>query len=97
MALKKSAIISGLKRKGFRERKGKQHHIFLYLYVNGKMTNIRTKISHSNTKKGIQKAIIKKMAFQVGLSIKQFKELIECPLSYENYIKILKENGKIIF
>lgn len=78
-------------KKGFLKEDGDHH--YYHLYVDDKKTTVFTKLSHSKSE--VDEFILKMMAKQVKLNKKQFEDLINCPLSYEDYIKILTEN-KII-
>jgi len=85
--LKTLKIEKGLLRKGF--AKENSNHKFFHLFINNRRTNIYTKISHG--KKEIDDYLIGRMASQTGLTKNEFIDLIECPLSYEDYIKLLIE------
>lgn len=76
--------------KGFVSAKG--DHKFLELYFNGKYI-LHTKISHGE--KELESFHIGMMSRQCKLDKKNFIDLANCPLSKEEYIKILKENGVI--
>jgi len=84
-------IKRGLQRKGFRE--DNRDHKFYFLYLGDKRTSVRTKISHGETE--IDDGLIKLMAKQIHLTKDQFIDLVNCPLSYDEYIKILQEKGII--
>lgn len=81
-------VKGSLLRKGFIE--DNNDHKFYHLYVNDKRTSVRTKISHGETE--IDTFVLKQMAKQVCLNNDQFEDLINCPLSYNDYIEILIEN-----
>lgn len=81
-------VKGSLLRKGFIE--DNNDHKFYHLYVNDKKTAIRTKISHGEIE--IDSYILKQMAKQVRLTNELFEDLINCPLSYDNYITILIDN-----
>lgn len=89
--LKTIQINKALTRKGF-EKDDKDHHFYYYVYK-GKKTRIFTKYSHSSSEIG--DSLIKKMADQVKLDKEQFKELIQCTLSGEDYKKILEDKGLV--
>lgn len=90
--IKTNKIDGSLCRKGF-ERKNDADHVQYILYINGLKTRIRTKISHGENEIGDD--LISKMSRQLKLSKKQFLDLIECPLSKEEYVKLLQKNGEI--
>lgn len=89
--LKTIQINKALTKKGF--KKENKDHYFYYYTHNGKKTNIFTKFSHSSTEIG--ESLIKMMADQVHLEKDEFKKLIECTLSGEEYKKILINKGFI--
>lgn len=90
--VKTNKIDASLQKKGF-DKTNRDHNYYI-LYVEGKKTKIHTKISHSATE--IDDFLVKQMARQVRLDRKQFEDLIECPLSKEDYIEILKEKGEVV-
>jgi hypothetical protein len=84
-------VTSGLKKKGFVLEEG-DHHYF-QLYVNGKKEPIYTKISHGEREIGDK--LIGMMARQVGLNKRDFLDLVDCPLTLEDYLNLLRTAGKI--
>jgi hypothetical protein len=82
--------LTNLKKKGFLEVTG--DHKFLIFHYNGKEI-LHTKISHGA--KDLDDYLIKRMALQCNLDKNDFKKLVECPLSKEKYIELLKEKGLI--
>ncbi|MHB8566714.1 MAG: hypothetical protein ACYC9U_06400 [Nitrososphaerales archaeon] len=81
--------MDSLKKKGFELSQG--DHRFFVLYVNGKKTSVWTKVSHSG--KEINDNLIHAMSAQLRLDKKQFLDLIECPLSKEDYVHELTKQG----
>lgn len=88
---KANKVESSLKRKGFHQEPGK--HKFFVLYVGDKKTSINTHTSHCGQE--IDDYLINCMRKQLYLSKSQFLDLIDCPLSKDEYLSILRENGKI--
>jgi predicted RNA binding protein YcfA (HicA-like mRNA interferase family) len=84
-------VAAGLEKKGFIPRQG--DHTFYHLYVNGKKTIISTKISHGEREIGDK--LLGMMARQVGLSKRDFIDLVDCPLASEEYLKLLRVAKKI--
>lgn len=80
-------VRASLKRKGFKEEP--TDHNFYFLYVDGKRTTVNTHTSFNH--QDINDYLIDKMKKQLHLSKKDFARLIECPLKYDEYVKILKE------
>jgi hypothetical protein len=83
-------VISGLKTKGFVEdREG--HHIFLiYETLSGLKTDVRTRVSHQSSGGDIGDKLLAAMARQVRLSRRDFEQLVDCPLSRQEFEAKLK-------
>ncbi|MDI9349347.1 MAG: hypothetical protein QM537_05035 [Candidatus Symbiobacter sp.] len=90
MPRKQKKTETGLLNKGF-VRSDNDHHYFRYYTIDGRKTDILTKTSHGG--KDIQDDILSLMARQCKLSRKEFLDLIDCPLSREQYEKILTDKG----
>jgi hypothetical protein len=86
-------IRKGLLAKGFNQTK--THHEMYWLYIGDRKTSIRTRISHSESEYGDR--LLNQMAKQVGLDRTEFDDLIQCPLSKEQYIELLRSRGIIKF
>ena len=87
---KSKQVEKALEKKGF--IKVVTHHKRFYFNNNeGKRTEVRTYISHG--KKEINDYLIESMSKQTKLSKEQFINLINCPLSKDEYIEILKAQG----
>lgn len=84
-------VSSALERKGFERRESKD--AYFHLWVDGKKTPIFTKMSQGERE--IHDGLLGAMARQVRLRKAQFDDLIECPLSKEDYVGILREEGHI--
>ncbi len=76
-----------LKKKGFIDAPG--DHKRLEYYHNNRLI-LHTKISHGS-KKEIDDYLIKQMSVQCQLDKKQFIDLAKCPLSKDEYFKILSD------
>ena len=63
-------------------------HQYGWLLVNG--TKI-LRVHYSHGRGDIPGKVINKIRGQLKLSKRDFKDLIECPLTYEDYISILKQ------
>ncbi len=79
-------VEKSLKKKGFTKSNG--DHRYFEFYHNGKAV-LFTKTSHSSP--DVNDCLISLMAKQCKLSKSEFKDLINCPLSQADYIKILEE------
>jgi hypothetical protein len=81
-------IKQNLKRKGFilEER---DHSYYSYIAISGKKTEIWTKISHGSNQ-DISDDLLKHMSDQCKLSKADFLDLVDCPLTREQYEEKLK-------
>ena len=92
MASRKSdAIREALLSKGFRYRE--TDHTFLVLYVGGKQSSIRTKISHGIKEYGDD--LLAKMCHQVHLRKADLLSLVDCPMSHEQYVATVAASGHL--
>jgi hypothetical protein len=84
-------VANALVAKGSHERPG--DHKFYHLYVAGAKTRIWTKISHGNRE--IHDGLLCTMARQLRLTNRQFRDLVECPLTAEGFARLLRERGEV--
>jgi predicted RNA binding protein YcfA (HicA-like mRNA interferase family) len=84
-------VAQNLRRKGFKLDEGDHH--FYRLFVDGKNTGIRTKISHAE--KEVHDGLLAQMAKQTKLVKKEFLELVDCPMTVDQYLKLLRERGHL--
>ena len=91
MPKKAKDVTRALEKKGFRSREG--DHTFFRLYADGVKTTVRTKVSHGA--KEIHDGLLSAMAKQTHLRKKEFLRLIDCPLSEEEYLDLLRERDVI--
>ena len=84
-------VASGLQKKGFVAEHN--DHVFYTLYVNGVKTAVYTKISHGE--KEIVDPLLGVMARQLKIIKSQLVNLIECPLTQPEFLKILRAGGHI--
>ena len=94
MPRQKAKVESGLLSKGFQETQH-DHHYFIYFTKEGKKTTAKTKTSHTKKMKDIPDNLLSQMAKQCHLTKIQFLNLVDCPLSQEQYEKVLQEQGII--
>lgn len=91
MPRKAKDVSANLLRKGFQQREG--DHAFFRLYVAGKKTRVATKISHGE--KEIHDGLIAQMARDTKLVKSEFLELVDCPMTAERYIELMRERGHV--
>ena len=82
-------IAAALLKKGFEERL--THHKIFYTRIDGKISGVHTFLSHGI--KEYNADLLTKVRAQLHLSGKELDDLIHCPLSEENYVKLLIERG----
>lgn len=82
---------NNLKKKGFIDSTTKSiDHKRVEFFHNGKYV-LSTKVSHGN--KDIDNYLIKQMSVQCHLDKNDFMDLVKCPLSKEDFIQILDQQG----
>lgn len=86
---------AGLQAKGF-ERNASGDHISFHYKVDGKYTSVITHISHSRRVREISRDLLLLMRRQLKLDRSQeVKDLVECPMSIEDYNQILSSKSII--
>ena len=83
-------VIAALTRKGFVERGG--DHRFFILFIDGRKTRISTKISRGDRE--IHDRNLGLMARQMELAGPEFRRLIDCSMSGEDYASLMRDRGK---
>jgi len=86
-----SRIATALRRKSFETYKS--HHLMYWLVVKGQRTAIRTRISHGERK--ADDWLLGQIARQLHLSKQELEDLIDCPLSGEQYVRLMVERGHL--
>ena len=76
-------------RKGF--RRDDTHHRAYWLYVNGRKSAIRTRISHGAAEYDAN--LLGQVKRQLRLTNPQFEDFVACPLDAEGYLQILRDRG----
>lgn len=94
MAIERRSLIASLEKKGFSVSAG-DHNFFTYRTLEGQKTSVWTKTSHGSSHKTLGDQLVSAMAKQCGLNNGQFARFVECPLSREEYERILVETGRI--
>lgn len=93
MSRDRETIKDSLERKGFNLKSGGDHFRFNYISKSGFKTPVNTKLSHGTKYKTIYDNILGLMAKQCRLSKSDFLNLIDCPLSRDEYEEKLKKQG----
>lgn len=94
MPREKVSIEKALLKKGFKKETG-DHVYYVYYTLEGIMTNVFTKTSHSPKMKDISDDLLSQMAKQCHLTKHDFLKLVDCPLDREQYEQLLSLNGHI--
>jgi predicted RNA binding protein YcfA (HicA-like mRNA interferase family) len=94
MPLERRDVEASLERKGFVLSDG-DHRFFTYHTVAGRKTSVWTKTSLGTAHKTLGDDLVSKMSKQCGLTTKQFKELIACPLTRDKMELIFLDSGRI--
>lgn len=85
-------VRQGLEKKGF--TMSNRDHKYYMLFVEGKKTGIWTKVTHGSRSE-IGDDLLSKMAKQVRLRNNEFIALIDCPMTLDAYLRILRANNHI--
>lgn len=94
MELDKKDIEKALKKKGFKSEE--RDHTFWYFHYNGKKTSIFTFTSHGSGHKTYSGRLIGYLKRQLKFnSSNELRKFVQCPISEEKYIEILKSQGVI--
>ncbi len=89
-------VQSALRRKGF-VQSDNDHEKFIYFLSNGKKSSVWTKTSRGSSHREISAGNLGKMARQCRLSSSDFEDLIDCPLSPEDYEQKLIQGGHVAY
>lgn len=91
----RNKLEQSLRKKGFVMDNTKDHRYF-HLEVNGKRPGISTKTSHGS-KKTLGNSLQSEIKRQLRLdNNNQLRELVDCPLSHDDYIDILRKKGWVL-
>ena len=83
-------IQKSLQCKGFIEIPKTAHDFYIFT-LDGKKTQISTFTSRGSNYKSYSTDLLKLMARQLKISLAELLDLIDCDLTQENYLSILKE------
>ena len=92
MTRKVKEIDFALTRKGFHDEKA-QHHVMYWLYVNGRKTSVRTRISHGEVEIGT--GLLGRMARELRVSKAEFLQLVSCKITGEVYRNKMVSEGQV--
>lgn len=93
MKVERKIIDKNLPKKGFTKTE-EGHHIYFHHHFNGKATGAYTYISHSRKISDYSGRLLTDVRKQLELdSNKDVCDLVNCPMSEEEYNKILKQKG----
>ena len=87
-------IQKSLERKGWRKRHGDHVH-YRYVTTEGKVTSIRTKVSHGHRSRQLGRGLVAQMAQQCRLDVIDFEELVGCSLSQTDFEEKMRATGAI--
>ena len=89
--MEREKIASSLRKKGFVEDIKGRDHRYYHHQVNGKRTGVRTKLSMGSNYKRLGTPLLAKIKKQLKLdSSKDLADLVNCPMTEDDYIEILK-------
>jgi hypothetical protein len=92
---KRDKIDTALTSKGFEKINNKDHYRYI-LVVEGRVTDIRTKMSRGSGYKTVGNNLLVQMSKQLRMNnVAEFKRYIECTYSYNSYLKVLKNAGQV--
>lgn len=91
-AYKARIIEAALLAKGF-QNIAAPHHEMYWLYVGGKKTGVRTRISRGIKEYGDD--LLGAMARQLRVRRAELDDLILCPMSAGDYVELLREHGDV--
>jgi len=95
MPRKHRDVRAGLTAKGFSVEEGRKHIHFVYEDLEGRTTTARTMLSHGAGGEDISDNLLGRMAREVGLKRADFLNLVDCPMSREEFdAKIIAEEQR---
>lgn len=81
--------------KGFRLDRSTNHEYYR-LFVEGKASSVRTKVSHGNKGElNSNSPLMNKYQAQLRLDKKRLEDLLDCPLTGDEYVRMLVANGEL--
>ncbi|BAD84560.1 hypothetical protein TK0371 [Thermococcus kodakarensis KOD1] len=93
--MKARDVQRALEKKGFQKKEGGRHTKYI-LYVEGKKTRVITVFSRGRDKKELGNDLLRRIKKQLHLEEDDmFQDFVECPLTYEDYLSVLRQKGVI--
>jgi len=92
---KRRTIDSAFTGKGFIKTTLGNGHFSYQLVIDGKIQNIRTKMSMGSSHRELGKPLISKMARDLKMTPKEFSDYVVCNYSYDEYVNHLKDSKQI--
>ena len=92
----RSDILSSLTSKGFELQQGKRDHDVLFFTHKGLVQAVYTKLSRGSKRKTVGDSLLGRMSRQLKISRKEFDELVDCPMTANDYQQVLRSNGVIL-
>ena len=83
-------VAAALLKKGFTLERSTDHEYYR-LYVDGRKTSIRTKLSHGKKKINQRDPVFEAIARQLKLKKQELLDLLNCPLDFDGYLSLLKD------
>lgn len=94
MSLERDDVESKLSVKGFRLQDDRDHR-FYWLHIDEAKQAIYTKVSTGTKYRTLGNDLVLAMARQVRLTTKEFRQLVECSLTAEGYLELLRARGHL--
>ena len=95
-AIPRRDLERALSQKGFREEGAGRDHRFWWFYYQNKKTRIYTKISRGSGYKDYSDDLLIKVKLQLHLdTVQQLRDLVNCVMTEQDYIRHLKSKGII--
>ena len=91
MTLKRGTIRRSLIKKGFVEET-KTKHVRYRFYYRDIRTRVCTTVSRGSDNYDISNELVSEMANQCHLSVSDFRDLVKCSLSENDYFNLVKEH-----
>ena len=89
-------ILASLTSKGFELKQGKRDHDVLFFKQDGLIQAVFTRVSRGSQYKTIDDSLLGRMSRQLKISRRQFDDLVDCPMTAEDYQEVLRDNGVIV-